>query len=192
MSVTQGTRPFPWKCGNCREKAVERETIAYDSPYEYDGKLYNLRVAELEVPRCKKCGQIVFDVAANRQITDTLRDEVGLLFPEQIRQNREALGLRQRELANLIGIAEATLSRWENGAQIQQRSLDKLMRLFFASADVRARLADANNLKTLGQTVSGQASRERAATAKKRASSGPGTLRRFARAAKKGRNEYSG
>src|SRR5579864_3086346 len=156
MTSPKNTRPYPWKCGHCRRKAVEKDVIAYDCKYEYDGRTYNLRIESLDVPRCKNCGELVFDVAANRQVTDALRREVGLLFPEQIRQNRESLGLRQRALANLIGVAESTLSRWETGAQIQQRSLDRLMRLFFASATVREQLGDTENLKRLGVTVSDQ------------------------------------
>ncbi len=36
-----------------------------------------------------------------------------------------------------LQIAEATLSRWETGAQIQQRSLDKLLRGFFGIEALR-------------------------------------------------------
>jgi hypothetical protein len=34
-------------------------------------------------------------------------------------------------------IAEATLSRWETGAQIQQRAMDAFLRVFFRSAEAR-------------------------------------------------------
>ena len=73
-----------------------------------------------------------------------------MLEAAQIRQNREHLGLTQKQLAGMLGIAEATLSRWETAAQIQQRSLDRLLRLFFASAAVRKALADERRIRTLG------------------------------------------
>ncbi len=85
--------------------------------------------------------EMVLTDAANRRITDTFRDQLGLLKPAQIRSNRETLGLTQKQLAGLLGIAEATLSRWETGGQIQQRSLDKLLRLFFLLPEVRSALS---------------------------------------------------
>jgi DNA-binding transcriptional regulator YiaG len=57
-------------------------------------------------------------------LSESLRDAAGLLSPEQIRQNREALRLTQKQLANLMRISESTLSRWETGGQIQQRCMD--------------------------------------------------------------------
>ena len=51
------------------------------------------------------------------------------------------LGLTQKQLADKLGLAEATLSRWETGAQIRQRSLDKLLRLFFDLAMVQEALS---------------------------------------------------
>lgn len=37
---------------------------------------------------------------------------MGLLTPEQIRQAIERLGVSQKEVAQSLGIAEATLWRW--------------------------------------------------------------------------------
>ena len=45
-------------------------------------------------------------------------------------QKRESLGLTQKQLANLLRVADATVSRWETGGQIQQRSMDLLLRAF--------------------------------------------------------------
>jgi DNA-binding transcriptional regulator YiaG len=80
--------------------------------------------------------------AANRRITAELRKQLGLLLPDEIRARREGLGLTQTELAGLLGIAEATLSRWETGSQIQQRAFDRFMRVVFEFPEVRARLDD--------------------------------------------------
>jgi transcriptional regulator with XRE-family HTH domain len=45
--------------------------------------------------------------------------------------------LTQKEFAAAIGVAEANVSRWENGVQIQQRSSDNLLRIFFGVPQVR-------------------------------------------------------
>jgi len=132
---------------------VEPDVVPYTTEAEYDGRTYEVTVAELKVPRCQSCGELVLDTAANRQITEALRRHLGLLTPAQIRRNRETLGLTQRQLASHLGIAEATLSRWETGAQIQQRALDRLLRLYFSSASVRAALASEDRLAELGTLV---------------------------------------
>jgi putative zinc finger/helix-turn-helix YgiT family protein len=145
--------PFPWPCGKCRQQTVERETFPYSTDVQYDGRTYSVEVSEFHAPRCKNCGAIVLDDQANDQITGALRRQVGLLTPEQIRKNRESLGLRQRDFATLLGVGESTVSRWETGVQIQQRSLDKLMRLSFAFPEVRAALADRDRTADLGSEV---------------------------------------
>ena len=39
------------------------------------------------------------------------------MAPEEIRQGRERLGLTQKQFANLLGVGEATVSRWETGCR---------------------------------------------------------------------------
>jgi putative zinc finger/helix-turn-helix YgiT family protein len=153
MSQTIKELPFPWTCGRCRQQSVERETLPYSTDVHYDGRSYSVDMPKFSVPRCKNCGAMVLDDHANDQITDALRRHLGLLTPAQIRDNRESLGLKQRDFANLVGIGESTVSRWETGAQIQQRSLDKLMRLYFALPTVRNALADKDRLAELGSEV---------------------------------------
>src|SRR5206468_2036653 len=128
-------------------------SVNYTTRVEHDGRVHTVTVPDLSMPRCPNCGHTVRDSAANQRITEALRTQLGLLSPERIRSNREALGLTQKQLADRLGIADATLSRWENGVQIQQRSLDRLMRLFFGLTEVRDRLADGAGLLTLGVEI---------------------------------------
>src|SRR5207237_4598413 len=78
--------------------------------------------------------------AANEQISAALRRTVGLLSPEEIRRRRKDLGLSQARLAELLEVAETTLCRWETGTQLQQRSLNHLLELFFTFPQVRSHL----------------------------------------------------
>jgi|SRR5579864_1926088 len=130
-------RPFPWKCARCRQREVYPTEGEYSTEIVHDGRSYIVTLPTLRTFRCRNCGEVVLDAEANKQISEAFRRQAGLLTPEEIRQNRKNLGLTQEELAELLGIAEATLSRWENGWQIQQRSLDKLMRLFFELPEAR-------------------------------------------------------
>jgi putative zinc finger/helix-turn-helix YgiT family protein len=116
---------------------MELVTISYTVQFDHDGRKYQVTVPDLSVPRCAKCSAISLDEKADRQIDAAFRKQAGLLAPEEIRRQRTALKLTQEELAEAIGIASTTLSRWETGGQIQQRSLDKLLRLFFELPEVR-------------------------------------------------------
>jgi DNA-binding transcriptional regulator YiaG len=63
-----------------------------------------------------------------------LREQLGLLSAQQIRTNREQLGLTQRGLAEHLVVAVATISRWETGALTQSRAMDRYLRLYFGSS----------------------------------------------------------
>ena len=109
-------KPFPWRCPECGKKAVEPATVPHTSQIRHDGRLYTVELPRLRVPRCSACGELVFDNEADKQIAQALRAQLGLLAGEQIRHDREALGLSQRVLAEHLGVAVETISRWETGA----------------------------------------------------------------------------
>ena len=132
---------FTRKCPKCRQAGVTAVTERYAAELDHDGRTYSVTVPDLVVSVCGNCGNRVFDDAANERLTDALRAAAGLLGPEQIRASREALNLTQRQLAALLGIAEGTISRWENGVQIQQRFHDRMLRAFFALPELRDYLA---------------------------------------------------
>jgi putative zinc finger/helix-turn-helix YgiT family protein len=140
-------RAFSKKCGKCRQRMVELATVPYTVQIDHDGRKYNIAIPELIVPRCENCGTIVLDVEADRQISAAFRQEAGLLSPEEIRLRRTGLGLTQQDLADKLGIAVSTLSRWETGAQIQQRSLDRFLRAFFVLPELREALSDSQSLQ---------------------------------------------
>ena len=152
-----GPRPFPWRCPDCREKAVWEATIDYTSHMKYEGKLRAVHLPELVVPKCRACGEVLFDNEADRQICDGLRREMGLLAPDTILANRKTLGLTQKQLAAELGVADETLSRWENDRLIQSRAMDKLLRLFFAVPEARATLRGMGDDPRVGQSVVGEA-----------------------------------
>jgi putative zinc finger/helix-turn-helix YgiT family protein len=133
-------RVFSRKCGKCRQRAMELATVPYTTQIDHDGRKYTVTITDLVVPRCANCGTISLDDEANRQISAAFRKQAGLLSPEQIRSQRLALGLTQQALADLLGVAVFTLSRWETGAQIQQRSLDRFLRAFFKLPELREAL----------------------------------------------------
>jgi putative zinc finger/helix-turn-helix YgiT family protein len=133
-------RIFSPKCGKCRQKAVVLVSVPYTTQIDHDGRKYTVTLPNLTVPRCSNCGTVALDEEANREISAAFRQQAGLLSPEQIRRQRQASGLTQQALAEALGVAVSTLSRWETGGQIQQRCLDRFLRAFFDLPDLRQRL----------------------------------------------------
>ena len=143
-------RPFPWKCRTCGEQRVNPSVVAdYSTDLEHDGRSYHVSLPDLRVLQCEACGVVVLPDESHRRLSIALRTEAGLLTPADIKRNRDRFGLTQKQLADLIQVAESTVSRWETGAQLHQRAMDQLLRLFFDVPAVR---------EYLQQNYAGQAS----------------------------------
>lgn len=134
-------KPFPYKCPNCRKVAVEPAVVDYRTRIEHNGRAYDLLMARLNVTRCSACSEEFLDREGHKLVSNSLRAAAGLLSPEEIRSKRLSLNLMQKALAEQLDIAEATLSRWETGAQIQQRAFDTLLRAYFAVPELRKYLS---------------------------------------------------
>jgi putative zinc finger/helix-turn-helix YgiT family protein len=130
-------RPFPWRCFHCLKDEVYPATIPYAAEVKHDGRLHHIEVPKLTTPKCRACGELVFTNDADDQILHALRLHLRLLTPEQIKAGRTALGLKSKELAKRLGVADATVSRWEQKRLIQSRAMDNLLRVFFAVQQVR-------------------------------------------------------
>ncbi len=135
-------REFCKKCSKCRERTVVIATIPYELQMEHDRRKYEVSIAALSVPQCTKCGNFSLDHEASDQITCAFRKQIGLLQPEEIRQQREKLGLSQQELADLLDVGASEIAWWENGERLQQRHMDRFLRAFFAVPELRRTLAD--------------------------------------------------
>jgi putative zinc finger/helix-turn-helix YgiT family protein len=133
-------RPFPWRCFQCKAKEVFPKATDYTATVKHDGRTYTIRIPDLEVPTCRKCGTQTFSVGDDERIVAALRAELGLLTPQTIHEERGRLGMTQQELAKQLGVAKETISRWETGSLIQSRAMDNLLRLFIASEEVRGLL----------------------------------------------------
>jgi putative zinc finger/helix-turn-helix YgiT family protein len=125
----------------------------YSAKVKHDGVIYELHLPAVEVPRCQTCGETVITTAVDEQVSDALRSRLRLLTPAQIRKGIEKLGLKQQALAERLGVAAETISRWVNGALIQSRAMDNLLRLFFALPEVREALQGVSQDPELGIEV---------------------------------------
>ena len=86
-----------------------------------------------EYSTCTGCGEAFFAPGemdrAMRAASSVIRDEDGLLQPEEIRVIREELGFSQAEFERLLGVGEKTVVRWEKGTIFQNGVTDMLMRV---------------------------------------------------------------
>jgi len=114
--------------------------IRYDAEVRHDGRLHRFTIPDLDIPVCQACGHKVFTETVDDQINAALRSHLNLLTPDEMRAALERIQLTQKETAERLGIAEATLSRWLNHTQIQSRAMDNWMRVFFTFPQVRSAL----------------------------------------------------
>ncbi len=121
----------PSRCVECGKLEVYSGVISYTARVRHDGSLYILPIKDLNVQKCRSCGEVVFDSATNDQISQALRDHLRLLSPQEIRQRLTTLGLTQKGFASRLRVAPETVTRWLTGAYIQSRASDQLMRFFF-------------------------------------------------------------
>lgn len=125
-------------------------TIRYEAEERHDGRDYAFTIPKLEAPVCRACQQVVVTEHVDDQINDALRAHLRLLAPEEIRAGLDRIGITQKEAAERLGIAEETLSRWLNAAQIQSRAMDNLLRVFFGFPEVRTALSGKSQDPHLG------------------------------------------
>lgn len=143
-------KPHPRCCTACGETAVMSAEIAYDAEVRHDGRLHRFPIHRLTIDKCQRCGEEFFTNRTDEQIAAALREFLGLLQPEDIRQRLGDLGLTQKDFAERLGVAPETVSRWLHGLSIQTRALDNLMRVFFGFAVVRDVLTADGPARDLG------------------------------------------
>jgi putative zinc finger/helix-turn-helix YgiT family protein len=97
---------------------------------------------EVPVYRCNHCGCEWTGSEAEDARQRAVCRYLGRLTPDEVRGVREAVGLSQAEFSRITGLGEASLSRWETGAQVQNTASDRLLRLL---------QADRQNLRRLEQ-----------------------------------------
>jgi putative zinc finger/helix-turn-helix YgiT family protein len=97
--------------------------------YKHTEKVGKVKVTDAtgQVPTCTKCGEAELSLTAlagyqRRAAAIALRDARSVDGP-MVRYARKALGLRQTDLAELIGCASETLSRWETDALEMPRNM---------------------------------------------------------------------
>src|ERR1700682_3166958 len=91
--------PFPWQCTECGEKQIFPLATDYITSVRHEGRSYEIRIPDLEIPTCRKCGNQVFSSKQDDQIVAALRAKLCLLIPEEIRTRRKRHEPNQEKFA---------------------------------------------------------------------------------------------
>ena len=82
----------------------------------------------MPVRACSDCDLQFVDHVGARIETEAIYRYHGLLTPWQIRTIRERRKLSRKAFAEITGLGEATIKRWETGATPQNRGNDRYLR----------------------------------------------------------------
>lgn len=117
------------RCPSCGRAKLTPRIIT--DRFEYVGDRGPLVVEAPDVPVqvCEACGETFSGPEAAHIRHEAICRALKLLTPDEIKAIRERLGKTQQEFAELTGIGEATISRWERGRLLQNRANDNFLRL---------------------------------------------------------------
>lgn len=116
------------KCPQCGEYSVtthwHHDTFKYGS-----GDSAPMLHVDLPVRRCEPCDYEYLDHEGERLRHEAVCRHLGVLSPAEISDIRKRFTMTRAEFSEVTGLGEATLTRWENGAVVQNRANDRYLRL---------------------------------------------------------------
>jgi len=120
------------KCNECGSPLKTRK-----ENYRYsECGLKNVTLVGIDVSRCPRCGNYELSIPhieeLHRLIARVLIEKTTRLTGEEVRFLRKCLGWSGADFAKHIGVAEETVSRWENSSAPIGPQADRLLRLMVA------------------------------------------------------------
>jgi len=121
------------KCPSCG-----KEMKKVKKNYKYvDSGLNNVILTGIGIYECK-CGEEIPEIKnierINKRIANALVLKTALLSGKEFRFIRKQLGLKEKDIALLLGVDPVSISRWENSNAKIGMSNDKLMRMLYVQA----------------------------------------------------------
>ena len=93
--------------------------------------------ARVPVDVCTSCGACFLGPEAERRKHEAVCAHHGVLTPREVRSIRDRHGLSRAAFAQLTGLGEATLHRWEHGIFVQNLANDRYLRLLESADNIR-------------------------------------------------------
>jgi putative zinc finger/helix-turn-helix YgiT family protein len=123
------------RCPVCGKGHLEHRIITDRFDYGEGKKQVTVVAENVPVQVCTHCQETFSGPEAGLIRHRAICRALNLLTPEEICAIRERLGLSQVEFAKLTDIGEATISRWERGRLLQNKAMDRYLRLLAANPD---------------------------------------------------------
>ena len=125
-------------CPLCGATGIETSITPYTFEYGSGDAAAKLNV-DVPVRHCYACEIEYLDEEGERIKHEAICRHLGVLSPNEIRRIRKKYSHTRMSFAEVTGLAEASLNRWENGLSIQTHANDRYLRL----------LDDPDNLRRL-------------------------------------------
>ena len=121
------------KCPTCKQMMEHRNPNKYQY---FESGLNNVFLEGVDMFSCA-CGESIVRIPAvdelHRFIGLRILEKTSSLNGNELRFLRKNVGISAIKLSNLIGVDNATLSRWENGKQSISKPHDLLLRLIYCN-----------------------------------------------------------
>jgi putative zinc finger/helix-turn-helix YgiT family protein len=123
------------KCPICNEGLLEKIASDYSTFVKDGAREIRILVKNLQRDKCPKCNEEFLPQEALDRIEIEKYQKLELLTPTELKMIREKLSFTQEEMSDLLGVGKKSYFRWENGLSIQNKSIDKYIRLVSESPD---------------------------------------------------------
>jgi putative zinc finger/helix-turn-helix YgiT family protein len=119
--------PIGTKCPECGQGQLLTRTRTEEFDFDFGDETVKVRAENVPVEVCDKCGEVMSGPAAAKVRHEAVCRAAGLLAPSEIKAIRDNFGWSQQFLADLTDFGVATISRWERGRLLQNRSNNKVL-----------------------------------------------------------------
>lgn len=115
-------------CPLCGTTDVVTSITPYTFEYGSGDAVAKLNV-DVPVRRCDACDFEYLDEEGERIKHNAVCQHLGVLSPSEVRHIRKKCSNTRTSFAEVTGLGEASLNRWENGLSIQTHANDRYLRL---------------------------------------------------------------
>lgn len=130
MNKIEFNNTLGYVCPDCDSSKTNIALIKDVFEYGAPGKQIEIS-AYIPVHQCADCLAEFADEKASIIRHEAVCKHLNLLSPSEIKLARQKAALTQEALAELSGVGKASITRWENGQNLQTRANDNLLRLLF-------------------------------------------------------------
>jgi putative zinc finger/helix-turn-helix YgiT family protein len=124
-------------CPICGSRTLDTEMESDNFVFRSGGVSYPVH-AVYPSHTCTSCGESFLSEAGETARHAATCVALNRLTPADILALRQRRGLSRKAFAEISGLGEASLSRWESGELIQSESNDNLLRLLATDSNLRA------------------------------------------------------